>query len=158
MLLNWDKKRLRGPSFLPSGNRLGPYFCRRAEASVAPRPFSALVASRFTTSPTGMACHVTSRGASIPNLQRCRFPKLMPPMVDQTIRRYEGAALLYSHSRLAKIYPIRYFKANGAANREKRHHRSAKQPLTRFHEMTKSSVRCNRAKRCEHVTVWDVLF
>ena len=56
MLLNWAMNRMNGPRFLPSGRRLGPYFCRRAAASPASRPCSVLVASRLSTSSTVIAC------------------------------------------------------------------------------------------------------
>src|SRR6516165_6893235 len=56
MLLNWDRNRMNGPRFLPSGKRLGPYFCRRVDASLAARPFPLSVVSRFTTSSTDSAC------------------------------------------------------------------------------------------------------
>jgi hypothetical protein len=49
---------MNGPRFLPSGKRLGPYFCRRIEASPASRPFPISVVSRLTTSSTAMACQV----------------------------------------------------------------------------------------------------
>jgi len=47
---------MNGPRFLPSGKRLGPYFCSRLEASPASRPFSISVVRRRTTSSTAMAC------------------------------------------------------------------------------------------------------
>src|SRR5215470_14241539 len=56
MLLNWDRNRMNGPRFLPSGKRLGPYFCRRVDASLAARPFPTSAVSRFTTSSTDIAC------------------------------------------------------------------------------------------------------
>ena len=46
---------MNGPRFLPSGNRLGPYFCRRLRLGGV-EPLVALVESRFSTSPwTGHA-------------------------------------------------------------------------------------------------------
>src|SRR6516225_7174968 len=58
MLLNCDRNRMNGPRFLPSGNRFGPYFCRRLAASPASRPFLVLVLSRFITSSAVIACQV----------------------------------------------------------------------------------------------------
>src|SRR5262249_889995 len=60
MLLNWDRNRMSGPRFLPSGKRLGPYFCRRLEASPAWRPFPLSVVSRFTTSSTDIECQAAT--------------------------------------------------------------------------------------------------
>src|ERR1700733_6321317 len=71
MLLNCDRNRMNGPRFVPSGNRLDPYFCSRLATSPASRPFAALVLSRFMTSSVVMACQVwsladlTSEAASI---------------------------------------------------------------------------------------------
>src|SRR5262245_37883717 len=50
---------MNGPRFFPSGRRFGPYFSSRLDASVAPRPFSLLVASFFTTSSMGIAYQAT---------------------------------------------------------------------------------------------------
>jgi len=58
MLLNWDRNRMNGPRFLPSGKRFGPYFCSWLEASPAPRPFSISVVRRLTTWSTVMVCQV----------------------------------------------------------------------------------------------------
>src|SRR5215471_8040712 len=58
MLLNCDRNRMNGPRLLPSGKRLGPYFCRRFAASREARPFPMSVARRFTTSSTATACQV----------------------------------------------------------------------------------------------------
>src|SRR5215510_7263048 len=57
MLLSWDRKRCSGPRFLPSGRRLGPYCCRREEASAASKPVSLLVPRCFCTSSVVRACH-----------------------------------------------------------------------------------------------------
>src|SRR5215831_19763659 len=57
MLLSWDRKRCSGPRFLPSGKRLGPYCCKREEASAASSPASLLVSRRFCTSSAVSACH-----------------------------------------------------------------------------------------------------
>src|SRR5271165_1064964 len=65
MLLNWCRNRFQGPSFLPSGKRLGPYFVSRCEASPVSRPVAGLVWSRSTTSSTATACQAT---ASVPAL------------------------------------------------------------------------------------------
>src|SRR5262245_5992666 len=51
---------MSGPRFFPSGNRLGPYFCRRFAASPASRPFCVWVARRFATSSTRMACQAAT--------------------------------------------------------------------------------------------------
>ena len=51
---------MNGPRFLPSGNRLGPYFCRRVVASAASRPLPASVARRFNTSSADIACHAAT--------------------------------------------------------------------------------------------------
>src|SRR5262245_5068253 len=50
---------MNGPRFFPSGRRFGPYFSSRLDASVAPRPFSVLVTSFFTTSSMGIAYQAT---------------------------------------------------------------------------------------------------
>src|SRR5262249_23682670 len=63
MLLNWARNRMTGPRFLPSGKRLGPYFCRRLAASVASRPFPVSVVSRFAASCADIACQATSLAA-----------------------------------------------------------------------------------------------
>src|SRR5262245_17062544 len=55
MLLSWDRKRSSGPRFFPCGRRLGPYCCRRDEASAASSPAS-LVPRRFRTSSVERAC------------------------------------------------------------------------------------------------------
>src|SRR5215472_12879810 len=60
MLLNWDRKRMNGPRFRPSGSRLGPNFCSRADASLAASPVSLLVASRSDTSTADIACQGTT--------------------------------------------------------------------------------------------------
>ena len=49
---------MRGPRFLPSGRRFGPYFWSRLEASAELSPLSALVESSFTTSLAVIACQV----------------------------------------------------------------------------------------------------
>ena len=53
------------PLFLPSGNRLGPYFCMRLTASPRSRPDSVLVASCFTTSSAVMACQADTEPADL---------------------------------------------------------------------------------------------
>src|SRR5262249_17983589 len=60
MLLNWSRKRINGPCFLPSGKRLGPYFARRCDASAGSRPLRELVFSRRTTSSAARACQVVA--------------------------------------------------------------------------------------------------
>src|SRR5262249_19689422 len=60
MLLSWDRKRCSGPRFLPSGRRLGPYCCRREEASAASSPASLLVPRRFCTSSVVRACQAVA--------------------------------------------------------------------------------------------------
>ena len=56
---------MNGPRFLPSGKRLGPYFCKRAEASLVSRPFSVLVVRRFSTSLMVMACQAVAPAADL---------------------------------------------------------------------------------------------
>src|SRR5215510_7529447 len=51
---------MNGARFFPSGRRFGPYFSRRLDASAAPRPFSVVVATFFTTSSTGIAYQATT--------------------------------------------------------------------------------------------------
>src|SRR5262245_53146323 len=63
MLLNWDRTRMNGPRFLPSGSRLGPNFCSRADASLAASPVSLLVLSRLETSAADIACQLTTSPA-----------------------------------------------------------------------------------------------
>src|SRR5262249_31484851 len=63
MLLNWARNRMTGPRFLPSGKRLGPYFCRRLAASVVSRPFPVSMVSRFAASSADIACQATSLAA-----------------------------------------------------------------------------------------------
>src|SRR4029434_5562544 len=65
MLLSCARKRMNGPRFLPSGSRLGPYFCKRVEASLVSRPFSVLVVRRFSTSSTVMACQAVAEAADL---------------------------------------------------------------------------------------------
>src|SRR5262245_25444942 len=60
MLLNCDRSRMSGPRFLPSGNRLGPYFCRRFAASDTSRPFPVSVVRRFAASSADIACQAPS--------------------------------------------------------------------------------------------------
>src|SRR5262245_60928721 len=54
---------MRGPRRLPSGNRFGPYFCSRVEASPASSPLRLSVTSCFTTSSAGMACQAMASPA-----------------------------------------------------------------------------------------------
>src|SRR5262252_8812423 len=65
MLLNWEMNRMNGPRFLPSGKRLGPYFCKRVEASPPSRPFPVLVVSRLSTSSTAKACQGVGPAADL---------------------------------------------------------------------------------------------
>src|SRR5215831_16419655 len=65
MLLNWEMNRMNGPRFLPSGKRLGPYFCKRVEASPVSRPFTMLVSSRLSTSSTAKACQGVGPAADL---------------------------------------------------------------------------------------------
>src|ERR1700761_9087108 len=60
MLLNCERNLANGPRFLPSGKRLGPYFCNRAAASAGSRPFAESVVSRPTTSSGSIACQATT--------------------------------------------------------------------------------------------------
>src|SRR5262245_25747461 len=65
MLLNWEMNRMNGPRFLPSGKRLGPYFCKLLEASPVSRPLTMLVASRLSTSSTAKACQGVGPAADL---------------------------------------------------------------------------------------------
>src|SRR5215468_6506293 len=60
MLWNWARNRLHGPRFLPSGKRLGPYWCSRVEAAPASRPVPRLVPNRLSTSSTAKACQAVA--------------------------------------------------------------------------------------------------
>src|ERR1700748_796974 len=73
MLWNWETNLANGPRFFPSGRRLGPYFWRRAEASDGSSPFSALVASRSTTSVRDRACQAAVSVAAFV-VTGCRSP------------------------------------------------------------------------------------